>query len=54
MASSNTSAPTKQTFVVCAPDYTDPGAVERRLAVRAKHSERVKQLAAEGFISTLS
>ena len=51
MASSNTSIPTKQTFVVWAPDYTDPDAVSRRLSVRAKHSERVKQLVAEGFIS---
>jgi uncharacterized protein YciI len=52
MASSNTPAPTKQTFVVWAPDY--PDALERRLSVRAKHSERVKLLVAEGFISTLS
>ena len=47
--SSNTDAPTKQTFVVWAPDY--PDALERRLSVRAQHSEGVKRLVAEGFIS---
>jgi uncharacterized protein YciI len=41
--------PTKQTFVVWAPDY--PDALEPRLAARARHSEGVKRLAAEGFIS---
>jgi hypothetical protein len=49
--SSGTDAPKKQTFVVWAPDYTDPDALKRRLAVRAEHSERVKRLAVEGFIS---
>lgn len=48
---SNTDTPAKQTFVVWAPDYGDPDALERRLAVRARHSERVKLLAAEGFLS---
>jgi len=45
----NTDAPAKQTFAVWAPDY--PDALERRLAVRAQHSERVKRLVAEGFTS---
>ena len=47
--SSNADAPTKQTFVVWAPDH--PDALERRLSVRAQHSEGVKRLVAEGFIS---
>jgi len=46
---SSTSAPAKQTFVIWAPDYTDPDAPSRRLAVREKHSEGVKHLVAEGF-----
>ena len=46
---SNTDAPTKQKFVVWAPDY--PDALERRLAVRVQHGEGVKRLVAEGFTS---
>ena len=41
----------KQTFVVWAPDCTDPDALSRRLAVRAEHLERVRRLTAEGLIS---
>jgi uncharacterized protein YciI len=48
---SSSGAPAKQTFVVWAPDYTDPDALARRLSVRAEHYEGVKRLTAEGFIS---
>jgi uncharacterized protein len=48
---SNTTAAAKQTFVIWAPDYTDPEAPSRRLAVREKHTEGVKHLVAEGFTS---
>jgi uncharacterized protein YciI len=48
---SSTSAPAKQTFVIWAPDYTDPDAPSRRLAVREKHTEGVKNYVAEGFTS---
>ena len=43
--------PTKQTFVVWAPDSTDPDTLSRRLTVRAAHLERVRRLVAEGLIS---
>ncbi len=42
---------TKQTFVVWAPDCTDPEAFSRRLAVRPKHLEGIKSLLTQGFIS---
>ncbi|KAI0298123.1 hypothetical protein B0F90DRAFT_1632930 [Multifurca ochricompacta] len=46
-----TSTPnTKHTFAVWAPDYTDPEAAQRRLAIRAEHLEGIKRLVGEGFI----
>jgi len=47
----NTDAPTKQTFVVWAPDCTDPDALQRRLDALQPHTEGVMRLASEGFIS---
>jgi len=49
-ADAESGVPTKQTFVVWAPDRTDPDALSRRLAVRAEHLERVRRLTAEGLI----
>jgi len=42
--------PAKRTFIVWISDCTDADALARRLAVRPAHSERVKQLAADGSI----
>ncbi|KAI0261987.1 hypothetical protein BC834DRAFT_829480 [Gloeopeniophorella convolvens] len=43
-------ATTKQTFVVWAPDYADDGALARRLAVRPAHAEGIHKGVADGFI----
>ena len=37
-------------FVIWAPDYTDVGALERRLAVRPRHLENAHRLNTEGII----
>ena len=39
------------TFAVWAPDYTDPDALNRRLAVRPKHFENAKPLINSGVMS---
>ena len=46
-----TDVPTKQRFVVWAPDYSDPDALQRRLDVLSPHTEGIKRLVPEGFIS---
>jgi uncharacterized protein YciI len=53
MASSNSTdaPPAKRTFIAWISDCTDADALARRLAVRPAHSERIKQLVAEGSIS---
>ena len=50
-AGADSNVPTKQTFVVWAPDNTDPDAFSRRLDVRAEHKKRLDRLADEGIIS---
>ncbi|KAI0029247.1 hypothetical protein K488DRAFT_56816 [Vararia minispora EC-137] len=40
----------KQTFVAWCPDYTDPDALSRRLAVRTAHLEGIKQTVADGSL----
>ncbi|GJE97297.1 YCII domain-containing protein [Phanerochaete sordida] len=44
------STATKHTFAVYAPDYTDPEAFSRRMAVRATHLVRVKSMKEEGLL----
>jgi len=46
---SNAEPPTKQTFIIWAPDY--PDVFEQRLAARVEHIERAKRPTTEGFIS---
>lgn len=43
-------APTLQRFFVYAPDQTDVGAFQRRLAVRPVHLEAAKKRIGDGFI----
>lgn len=38
-------------FVVYAPDYTDPEALQRRLAVRAQHLAKAQTLHDSGVVS---
>jgi hypothetical protein len=44
-------APTFHHFVVYAPDKTEAGTFEKRLAVRSKHLENVQVLIGNGTIS---
>ncbi|KAG1904379.1 uncharacterized protein F5891DRAFT_42829 [Suillus fuscotomentosus] len=44
------STPSLLNFVVWAPDYTDEGALERRLAVRPAHLENAKKLINQGIL----
>ncbi|KAG0702981.1 hypothetical protein DFH29DRAFT_770693, partial [Suillus ampliporus] len=37
-------------FVVWAPDYTDDGALQRRMAVRPSHLENIKKLVGQGTL----
>ncbi|KAH8103560.1 hypothetical protein BXZ70DRAFT_739117 [Cristinia sonorae] len=45
-------APAKHQFIVWAPDYTDPEAFDRRLAVRAAHLQNAFELIKNGVIKT--
>ena len=47
------SEPKKYTFLLYAPDYTDPEATNRRLAVRPKHLENAKVMYDGGVSSKL-
>ncbi|KAI0026864.1 hypothetical protein K488DRAFT_64135 [Vararia minispora EC-137] len=49
---SSTAASPRHTFVVWAPDSTDPGALARRLAVRPQHLVRARELQARGMLLT--
>ncbi|KAJ8596358.1 hypothetical protein M405DRAFT_871407 [Rhizopogon salebrosus TDB-379] len=46
----SSSTPSLPKFIVWAPDYTDDGALQRRLAVRPSHLENVKTLINQGII----
>lgn len=43
--------PIRRLFLVYAPDYTDPEALSRRLAVRAKHLEEAHPFIEQGWSS---
>ncbi|KAF8235838.1 hypothetical protein L208DRAFT_1391628 [Tricholoma matsutake] len=45
------STPTLHTFVVYAPDNTEPGTSEKRLSVRSQHVVVAKALQSEGILS---
>lgn len=47
-------SPKKHTFLLYAPDYTDPDALNRRLAVRPKHLENAKVMFEGGVSSKFS
>ncbi|KAG2072271.1 hypothetical protein BDR04DRAFT_1051713 [Suillus decipiens] len=42
--------PSLPKFIVWAPDYTDEGAFQRRMAVRPAHIENVKKLVSQGVM----
>jgi uncharacterized protein len=46
--------PKKHLFLLYAPDYTDPDAINRRLAVRPKHLENAKVMFDGGVSSQYS
>ncbi|ETW80083.1 hypothetical protein HETIRDRAFT_322307 [Heterobasidion irregulare TC 32-1] len=46
----SSTTPVKHTFIVYAPDKTDPGANARRLAVRPAHIERAATMKQEGYM----
>lgn len=48
------SATTLKPFVIWAPDYTDEGAFDRRLAVREKHLATAKDNEAAGYVTSTS
>lgn len=48
------STPTPLSFVVWAPDMTDPEALQRRLAVRTQHLAKAKESFEAGITSMLS
>jgi len=45
-------SPTKHLFAVYAPDYTDPGVLERRFSVREKHLKGIDERLDCGIVST--
>ncbi|OJA10531.1 hypothetical protein AZE42_01692 [Rhizopogon vesiculosus] len=46
----SSSMPSLPRFVVWAPDYTDDGALQRRLAVRPSHLENIQALTRQGIL----
>jgi len=44
------SSPTKHLFAVYAPDYTDPGVLERRFSVREKHLKGIDGMLDSGIM----
>jgi hypothetical protein len=46
------SSPSKHLFAVYAPDYTDPGVLERRFSVREKHLKGIDGMLDSGIMST--
>jgi len=45
-------SPTKHLFAVYAPDYTDPGVLERRFSVREKHLKGIDERLDCGIVCT--
>ena len=45
------SSPTKCLYAVYAPDYTDPGALDRRFSVREEHLKGIDRLHSSGIAS---
>lgn len=43
---------TKHLFAVYAPDYTDPGVLERRFSVRENHLKGIEGMIDSGTVST--
>src|SRR5260221_4241836 len=52
MSSSPSKADSKHLFAVYAPDYTDPGVLERRFSVREKHLKGIDGMLDSGVMST--
>jgi len=50
----STSAPTQHLFVIWAPDQSDEGALDRRLAVRERHLEVAKESMKAGYVTTVN
>ena len=50
----SSTAPSLPKFVVWAPDYTDDGALQRRLAVRPSHLKNIQTLIRQGSLRKLS
>jgi hypothetical protein len=46
------SSPTKRLFAIYAPDYTDPGTLDRRISVREEHLKGINRLRSTGIAST--
>ena len=46
------SSPTKRLFAIYAPDYTDPGTLDRRYSVREEHLNGMAKLRSTGIAST--
>jgi hypothetical protein len=46
------SSSTKRLFAIYAPDYTDPGTLERRFSVREEHLKGIGRLRSSGIAST--
>jgi hypothetical protein len=46
------SSSTKHLFAVYAPDYTDPGVLERRFSVREMHLKGIEGMVDSGTVST--
>jgi uncharacterized protein YciI len=45
------SSPMKRLFTVWAPDYTDPGTLERRISVLEDHMKGIESLRSSGILS---
>jgi hypothetical protein len=43
-----------QTFILYAPDKTDPGTHDRRLVVRGQYLDRAKEMASSGLLCEFS
>ncbi|KAN0107039.1 hypothetical protein V8E52_010547 [Russula decolorans] len=43
------SSPTKRLFAIYAPDYTNPGTLDRRISVREEHLKGISELRSTGI-----
>jgi uncharacterized protein len=48
------SSPTKHLFAIYAPDYTEPGTLDRRISAREEHLKGIHRLRSSGIASTCS